>query len=121
MLKVKTVGIIGYGNIAKALISRLAGWDARILVSNRSKLPSPPGVAHCDLDTLIAESDIVLPLLPLTPATYTLLSRTRLLAVKSGEILITPSPCAIVDEAPLAHPPFNVPLCTIPLHDFTPD
>src|SRR3546814_8069588 len=46
MLKGKTVGIIGYGNIAKALISRLAGWDARILVSNRSKLPSPPGVAQ---------------------------------------------------------------------------
>ena len=55
MLKGKTVGIIGYGNIAKALISRLAGWDARILVSNRSKLSSSTGVAQCDLDTLIAE------------------------------------------------------------------
>src|SRR3546814_14434213 len=60
MLKGKTVGIIGYGHIAKALISRLAGWDARILVSNRSTLPSPPGVAQCDPDTLIAASDIAL-------------------------------------------------------------
>src|SRR3546814_20785883 len=75
--KGKTVGISVYGNIANAMISRLAGWDARILVSNRSKLPAPPGVAQCDLDTLIAESDIVLPLLPLTPETDTLLSRSE--------------------------------------------
>src|SRR3546814_15709887 len=71
MLKGKTVGIIGYGNIAKALISRLAGWDASILVSNRPKLPYPPGVAQCDLDTLIDESDIHLALLQPTPETAT--------------------------------------------------
>src|SRR3546814_8591241 len=119
MLKVKTVGIIGYGNIAKALISRLAGWDARILVSNRSKLPSPPGVAQCDLDTLIAESDIVLPLLPLTPETDTLLSRPRLLAMKPGAILINLSRGAIVDEAALADPAVIEHLGTIALDVFT--
>ena len=118
MLKGKTVGIIGYGNIAKALISRLAGWDARILVSNRSKLPSPPGVAQCDLDTLIAESDIVLPLLPLTPETDTLLSRPRLLAMKPGAILINLSRGAIVDEAALADPAITEHLGTIALDVF---
>lgn len=119
MLKGKTVGIIGYGNIAKALISRLAGWDARILVSNRSKLPSSTGVAQCDLDTLIAESDIVLPLLPLTPETDTLLSRSRLLAMKPGAILINLSRGAIVDEAALADPAVVEHLGTIALDVFT--
>ncbi len=118
MLKGKTVGIIGYGNIAKALIERLEGWDTRILVSNRSKFPSSSGFAHCDLDTLIAESDIVLPLLPLTPETDALLSRSKLLAMKPGAILINLSRGAIIDEAALADPAVIEHLGTIALDVF---
>lgn len=119
MLKGKTVGIIGYGSIAKALIERLDGWNTRILVSNRSKIPSSPSFAQCDLDTLIAESDIVLPLLPLTPETETLLSQSRLLAMKPGAILINLSRGAIVDEAALADPAVIEHLGTIALDVFT--
>jgi phosphoglycerate dehydrogenase-like enzyme len=118
MLKGKTVGIIGYGNIAKALIERLVGWDTRILVSNRSKFPTSPSFAQCDLDTLIAESDIILPLLPLTPETNTLLSRSRLLAMKPGAILINLSRGAIVDEAALVDPAVVAHLGTIALDVF---
>lgn len=118
MLKGKTIGIIGYGNIAKALIKRLDGWDTRVLVSNRSKLPSSPGFAQCDLDTLISESDIVLPLIPLTPETDKLLSRSRLLAMKPGTILINLSRGAIIDEAALTDPEVIEHLGTIALDVF---
>ena len=118
MLKGKTVGIIGYGNIARALIGRLAGWEVRILVSNRSKLPCSPDFAQCDLATLIAASDIVLPLVPLTPETDTLLSRSKLLAMKPGAILINLSRGAIVDEAALADPAITEHLGTIALDVF---
>jgi phosphoglycerate dehydrogenase-like enzyme len=119
MLKSKTVGIIGYGNIAKALIERLTGWDTRILVTNRSEIPSSPAVRQCDIDTLIAQSDIVLPLLPLTPKTEGLLSRSRLLAMKPGAILINLSRGAIVDEAALTDPAVIEHLGTIALDVFT--
>lgn len=118
MLKGKTVGIIGYGNIAKALIDRLQGWETRILLSNRSKVPPSPAFEQRDLDTLLAESDIVLPLLPLTPETDKLLSRARLLAMKPGAILINLSRGAIIDEEALASPEVAAHLGTIALDVF---
>ncbi len=118
MLKGKTVGIIGYGNIAKALIARLQGWETRVLLSNRSQVPLSPAFRQCDLNTLIAESDIVLPLLPLTPETDNLLSRAKLLAMKPGAILINLSRGAIVDEDALADPEVAAHLGTIALDVF---
>jgi phosphoglycerate dehydrogenase-like enzyme len=118
MLKGKTVGIIGHGNIAKALIERLQGWETRILLCNRSSVPPSPAFDQCDLDTLIAESDIVLPLLPLTPETDKLLSRSRLLAMKPGAILINLSRGAIIDEEALADAEVAAHLGTIALDVF---
>src|SRR3546814_8716530 len=45
MVKGKTIGIIGYGNISRAIIRRLTGWDARIVVSTRAPDESSQGVA----------------------------------------------------------------------------
>lgn len=118
MLKGKTIGIIGHGNIAKALIKRLQGWESRILLSNRSEVPPSPSFCQCDLDTLIAQSDIVLPLLPLTPETDTLLSRSKLLAMKPGAMLINLSRGAIVAEDALVDPEVVAHLGTIALDVF---
>jgi phosphoglycerate dehydrogenase-like enzyme len=118
MLKGKTVGIIGYGNIAKALIERLQGWETHILLSNRSQVPATLALEQCDLERLLAESDIVLPLLPLTPETDKLLSRSQLLAMKPGAILINLSRGAIVDEDALSDPEVVDHLGTIALDVF---
>lgn len=109
MLKGKTIGIIGYGNIAKALIERLQGWNTRILLCNRSAVPVSLAFTQCDLDTLLAESDIVLPLLPLTLETDKLLSRSRLLAMAVANIQAalagTPLPTGLSGGAPIGPPP----------------
>ncbi len=118
MLKGKTVGIVGYGNIARALIDRLQGWNTRVLVSNRSIVAPSPLFEQCDLETLLAESDILLPLVPLTDDTEKLISRERLLAMKPGAILINLSRGAIVDEAALAEPEVYGHLGTIGLDVF---
>lgn len=104
MLKGKTVGIIGYGNIARALELRLSGWGADLLVSTRKSIVVENSAHQCDLETLLARSDIVLPLVPLTDDTRGLLSRKRLLAMKSGAILINLSRGAVVDESALVDP-----------------
>lgn len=102
MLKGKTVGIIGYGNIAKALVSRLSGWGTRIFVSNRSRSELPENARQVSLEELLAHSDIVVPLVPLTDDTRRLLSRERLLSMKKGAVLVNLSRGEIVDEAALA-------------------
>lgn len=118
MLKGKTIGIIGHGNIARALIERLDGWEARILVFNRSPLPASARFEQCNLDRLLIESDIVLPLLPLTDETQNLLSKKRLLAMKAGAILINLSRGRIIDETALADPDVAAHLGTIALDVF---
>ena len=105
MLKGKTIGIIGFGNIARALVGRLEGWGARTLVSSRGPIAHPGGgVIQCDLDTLLANSDIVLPLVPLTGETQGLFTKKRLLSMKRGAIFINLSRGAVVDEAALCDP-----------------
>ncbi len=118
MLKGRTIGIIGYGNIAKAVIERLQGWETRIFVSNRSAI-AHPAVTQTGIDALLAESDIILPLLPLTPETEGLLSRERLLAAKAGAILINLSRGAIIEESALTDPEVIAHLGTIALDVFT--
>lgn len=118
MLKGKTIGIIGYGNIAQALIRRLHGWENRILVRNRSKVDCPAGVEQSGLENLLRESDIVLPLVPLTNDTEGLLSKERLLAMKPGTILLNLSRGAIIDETALCDPGVSAHLGTIVLDVF---
>ncbi len=118
MLRGKTIGIIGYGNIARALIQRLQGWDATIVVNNRSPITPTAGVEQTDLETLLNRSDIVLPLIPLTKQTEGLLSRARLLAMKPGAILVNLSRGAIANEAALVDPAVVAHLSTIALDVF---
>lgn len=73
---------------------------------------------QCDLATLLAQSDILLPLVPLTDETENLISRERLLAMKPGCILINLSRGGIVDEAALADPAVHGRLGTIGLDVF---
>jgi phosphoglycerate dehydrogenase-like enzyme len=104
MLRGKTIGIIGLGNIAKTVIARLAPWQVKLLVHTRSKPDPVAGVAFTDLDTLVSTSDMVLPLLPATKETRHLLGRDRLLQMKAGSTLINLSRGSVIDEEALADP-----------------
>ena len=104
MLKGKTVGVIGFGDVAKSLVLRLQGWGVRILVCNRSPVSSFANVFQCDLEALLRDSDIVLPMSPLHPQTEGLLSRSRLLQMRNGAVLVNLSRGAIIEEAALSDP-----------------
>src|SRR3546814_9456274 len=85
MVKGKAIGIIGYGNISRAIIRRLAGWDARIVVSTRAPDKSSQGVAFVGLDQLLEESDVVIMMTSLTPESKNLLDAERLRKLRSEE------------------------------------
>ena len=90
-----TVGIIGYGAVGKALARLLAPFDARILTYDVDD-------GHPALDGLLAESDFVLPLLPLTPATFHLLNAGRIRAMRPGGFLVNVGRGSVVDEGAVA-------------------
>lgn len=105
MLRGKTLGIIGFGNIAREVVRRLQGWDVKLVVHTRSPIGElDVAVEQVDLDTLLRTSDIVLPLIPLTRDTHHLLSRERLLSMKQGAILVNVSRGAVIEEQALADP-----------------
>src|SRR5215469_893517 len=54
MLKGRTVGMIGFGHIARAIANRLASWEVRLQTYvPRLRVPLPDGVARVGLDELL--------------------------------------------------------------------
>jgi D-3-phosphoglycerate dehydrogenase/gluconate 2-dehydrogenase len=100
----KTVGIIGFGNIAQRLIRRLANWGVTILIHARSIHSDRPGLRFVELKTLLQCSDIVLPLVNLSPETHHLLNRERLLLMREDALLVNLSRGAVVEETALCDP-----------------
>jgi len=94
----KTLGLLGFGGIAGELARLGAGVGMRVLAWNRTKR-SAPGVAFVDLDTLLAESDVLSVHLLLTDETRGFLDAGRLARMKRQAILVNTARGALVDEA----------------------
>ena len=94
----KTIGLIGFGGIA-AEVARIAGGSGmRVLAWNRTP-KSVPGVTFGDLDTVLAESDVVSLHLLLNDETTGFLNAGRIAKIKPGALLVNTARAAIVDEA----------------------
>ena len=102
MLKGKTLGLIGFGQIARAMTQRLSGWGLRIQTyTPRLRAPLPDEVRRVDLDELLRTSDVVSVLCPLSPETRGMLGAERLRLMRRGAILVNTARGKIVDEAAL--------------------
>jgi D-3-phosphoglycerate dehydrogenase len=93
----KTIGLLGFGGIAGEVARIAGGSGMRVLAWNRSP-KSAPGVTFVDLDTLLAESDVLSVHLLLTDETRGFLSAERLAKLRPGAILVNTARGAIVDE-----------------------
>jgi phosphonate dehydrogenase len=91
-----TVGIIGYGAVGRALARILLGFSCRVLYHD------PVVDGSIAFEKLLASSDFVLPLLPLTADTFHLLGRDALSRMKRGSYLINVSRGSVVDEEAVA-------------------
>jgi len=100
MVSGKTIGIIGYGNISRAIIRRLAGWDAQIVVTSRTP-GSVDGIRFVELDQLLETSDVVILMTSLGPETRNLLNAERLGRLKPGCVFINTARGGLVDEEEL--------------------
>jgi phosphoglycerate dehydrogenase-like enzyme len=93
-----TVGLVGYGNIAKQVAGIVAAMGATVLHTSTGDDGLP---GWRPLPELLAASDIVSLHLPLTADTDGLLGRTALDQMKRGAVLVNTSRGAIVDEGAL--------------------
>ena len=93
-----TVGLIGYGNIAKRVEKIVAAMGAHVLHTTTTDDGTS---AWRPLPELLAYSDIVSLHIPLTPNTENLIDRRALDLMKPTALLINTSRGAVVDEAEL--------------------
>jgi phosphoglycerate dehydrogenase-like enzyme len=93
-----TVGLIGYGAVARRLRPALAALGAKVSVHARTP---DEGVPSVPLDDLLGAADVVSLHLPTTDATRGLLDARRIAGMKTGAILINTARGALVDEAAL--------------------
>jgi phosphoglycerate dehydrogenase-like enzyme len=90
-----TVGLVGYGNIAKRVETIVAAMGADVLHTSTGDDGHP---GWRPLAELLAASDIVSLHLPLTAATTNLLDATALTRMKSSAVVVNTSRGPIVDE-----------------------
>ncbi|MFZ0640734.1 MAG: D-glycerate dehydrogenase [Candidatus Acidiferrales bacterium] len=102
----KTLGIIGFGRIGRAVAKRARGFDMRILYSDAmradAEIERELRAQHVELDRLLAESDFVSLHVPLLPTTRHLINAETLGKMKAGAYLINTARGPVVDEAALA-------------------
>ena len=96
LVRGKTVGLVGYGRIGRAVAQRLQGWDVTIQVYDPYVPNSIP------LDVLLQTSDVVSIHTPRTPETIGLIGARELALMKPTAILVNTARGSIVDERALA-------------------
>jgi D-3-phosphoglycerate dehydrogenase len=96
----KTLGVIGVGRLGKMVVEYGKAFRMRVLGCD----PKPiqiPGVEQADMETLLAQSDVISIHVHLTQQTRGMISRDAFAKMKHGVVLINTSRGAIIDEAAL--------------------
>ena len=132
----KTLGIVGYGQIGKAVIRRAQGFENDILVYDPFVSTLEPigelNITQVTLPELLAQADVVSLHVPLNEGTQNLIDAAALATMKPTATLINTSRGGLVDEAALyealsngalaaaatdvfeTEPPGNSPLLNLP-------
>lgn len=101
----RKLGIIGMGRIGEAVAKRARfGFDMEVAYHNRRRNEAAEarlGVVWRNMDDLLAESDFVVVMTPLTPATERLIGEAQFRKMKRTAIFINASRGRVVDEAAL--------------------
>lgn len=99
----KKIGIVGLGNIGKAVARIAIGFGMEVFAyTSKSHFQLPPEIHKMELDELFRECDIISLHCPLTPATNNLVNAERLKTMKPTAILINTSRGPVVNEQDLA-------------------
>ena len=100
-----TLGVVGLGHIGRAVARRGLAMGMRVTGSeidpSNAAMASDLGVEVTDLESLLADADVVSLNSPLTPETRHLLNAERLARMKRGAWVINTGRGALIDEEAL--------------------
>lgn len=99
----KTIGIIGFGNIGRQVGRIAKALGMRVLATGSRPCAEGLEIAeYVDLDTLLAQADVVSLHCPLFPQTQELINAENIAKMKDGVILINNSRGGVLDEQAVA-------------------
>jgi D-3-phosphoglycerate dehydrogenase len=105
-LKECTLGVVGVGNIGRAVVRRARAFGMRVLGTDPAPVPTrfveETGLSVTPLDALLRESDFVSLHCDLNATSFHLIGRGELAHMRSTSYLINTSRGPVVDEAALA-------------------
>jgi glyoxylate reductase len=99
-----TLGIVGLGQIGRAVAARARGFRMRVLYHSRTRRPETEqelGLEPVSFDSLLAQADFVSAHVPLTPETRHMFNDAAFARMKPTAVFINTSRGAVVDEAAL--------------------
>lgn len=94
----RSIGIVGFGAVGRHVSVMAAGFGMSIRAYDPFVSDFPDGVQPCDLDELLASSDVVTLHVPLTEQTDGLLNERRLRLLPIGAILVNTARAEVVDS-----------------------
>ena len=99
----KTMGIIGFGRIGRAVGRIAKALGMRVLATGSRKCPEGEAIAeYVDLDTLLSQSDVVSLHCPQFPETEGIINAGTIAKMKDGAILLNNSRGGLLDEQAVA-------------------
>lgn len=96
------LGVVGFGRIGSAVARIARGFGMDVLAATAQAPRAAEGVRFTEIESLLAESDVVTLHCPLTPETDRLMDARRLGLMKETAFLLNTARGRLVDEAALA-------------------
>lgn len=97
-----TLGIIGVGNVGKAVVHRATAFGMRVLGNDVVEMPigflAETGIEMVSKEQLLREADFVSLNCTLNPTSFHLLSETEFALMKSTAVIINTARGSIIDE-----------------------
>jgi phosphoglycerate dehydrogenase-like enzyme len=92
----RTVGLIGFGAVARCLTPMLRGVGASVIYTSRSEVPA--AAATCvSLPALLSDADVISLHLPLNQETASIIDERAIDAMKRGAIIVNTARGGLVD------------------------
>lgn len=99
----KTIGIIGFGQIGRAVAKIANAFNMKVIAHNRSRCAEGEALGeYVDLDTLLAQADIISLHCPMTEQAARIINANTIAKMKDGVILLNTARGGLVNEADLA-------------------
>jgi phosphoglycerate dehydrogenase-like enzyme len=102
----QTVGIVGYGDIGRAVARRAHAMGMKVLALKRHPPAAPDPLIQRfygpkDLHAMLAQCDYVVASAPLTPETHHMISTAEFAAMKPGAVVINVGRGPVIDQSAL--------------------